>query len=188
MTHLRQHPVLYSQQWYNLWWWRALWYPVLPTPFYTHAVSFTPCELVEEMRKYFPEPDEKQQIGTCGGWGVGREWVTSYAQRTLVYMWVLTPKNTVWAYSHSSWHMALGTGRQLCQGGLGVEPWLWSPKDGEGDGGEDNWENIWEHLSLVLWTMDMVICRVLSLDFLIFPEKAQSVLWDLEFWKDRLGC
>ena len=68
----------YSQQQYNLWWWRALWYPVLPTPFYTHAITYTPCDLVEEMRKYFPEPDERQQIGMCGGWGVGREWVTPF--------------------------------------------------------------------------------------------------------------
>ena len=61
---------------------------VIPTPFHTQhththththrtyniqAISFTPCELVEEMRKYFPdlqvkyEPDERQQIGMCVG-------------------------------------------------------------------------------------------------------------------------
>ena len=68
--------------------------PPPPPPTHTHththtnrtyniqAISFTPCELVKEMGKYFPdlqvkyEPDERQQIGMCvcvggGGW-VGR--------------------------------------------------------------------------------------------------------------------
>ena len=80
-------------------------------------------------------------MATGGGSLPGPRWIQTATEMTfpwvklistwhpmhkeLVYMWGLTPKNAIWACSHSSWHMALGTGRQLCQRGLGVEPWLW---------------------------------------------------------------
>ena len=142
------------------------------------------------MRKYFPdlqvkyEPDERQQIGMCGVWGCVCMCVcvrvcvcmcvcvcVCMCVWVSVCVWVswirylcehvsINSQDTVWAYSHSSWHMASGTGRHLCQRRLGVEPWLWPLKDGEGDGGEDYRENIWEHLLVLSMMHRGRLCRL----------------------------